>query len=389
MNPAINNSTSIVTAAVCFWLLLSQIIQKDVPLNYNPERISSIDLKILNNSRSRFYYLLYLLEFASIFMIGNEIKFAISNFDESNCVANITYQVYLSITLKIFIMINSIAFHAKGHLVKNNWCVYNLAKKYRNSVFLIIILHLIHEILKPTNIYYMSLVIIGLSLQFIFLNMISNELRFHRRIISQDVSPKEPNSSIWSYLTFSYFDDTIAIGYEKPLFQDDLDNLITEDKSKFTCEEFKKLWEPKSNSLALNLLIYNKRVIFQQTIAVFFYTILSAASPFFMNKIISYTESQNDTPNYASLYAFSIFFIEIVRIIGDNVGYFLGRRIGLRIHSIIIELVYAKSLQRISKKSLKLSDLEEKNADAGKVTNLIAIGLYTFIYRRRNEDYGS
>lgn len=71
----------------------------------------------------------------------------------------------------------------------------------------------------------------------------------------------------------------------------------------------------------------------------------------------------------------SLLNIEIIKLLADNQTYFLGRRIGVRVHSIIVNLVYEKSLARIAKLSHDTINEEHTNADTGKIVNLIAIGI--------------
>jgi DNA segregation ATPase FtsK/SpoIIIE-like protein len=127
------------------------------------------------------------------------------------------------------------------------------------------------------------------------------------------VSSKEPSSSFWSFITFSWFDDTIAVGYEKPLFQTDLDALIPEDCSKFTSDTFKKQYLP-NNSMLVNLLKYNGIVILRQAVSALICSLLSAASPYFMQRILIFAEGDGDgeTSQDALFYAISIFIIGFV-----------------------------------------------------------------------------
>lgn len=92
----------------------------------------------------------------------------------------------------------------------------------------------IENYLLPLGCYFMSNLSVIATIQ-----LFCNEIRFETRIIKKDTSPKEPSTSLWSFLTFSWFDDISGIGSMKPLYPHDLDHLIVEDTAEFICDSFK------------------------------------------------------------------------------------------------------------------------------------------------------
>lgn len=202
----------------------------------------------------------------------------------------------------------------------------------------------------------------------LFYQMILNEKRFQRRLLLQDSIPKELTASIWSYFSFSWFDDTIGLGNEKPLFVEDLDQLIPKDRAEYICKTFEKHLKLE-RGLLWNLITYNWTIIMLQTLATFISAVLSFTGPYFLREILAYVETANSKsdPYNALGYALILFLISNIRSISDGQTYFLGRRIGLRVRAVLIHLIYQKSLSKIAKYD------GQTNADAGKIVNLMAV----------------
>ncbi|KAI8930139.1 hypothetical protein BC831DRAFT_508589 [Entophlyctis helioformis] len=202
-----------------------------------------------------------------------------------------------------------------------------------------------------------------------------NEHRLRVWLISNDKSSKERTASLWSYLTFSWFDDIIALGYDKPLDPEDLDHLIAEDRSQNINAAFaasrKAHW-----SLLPNLLWFTRHLLVLQSSFALITVVLSVASPYFLRQILNFVQDPSTLshPSIAILYAFIIFAAAVVRSMTDGQMYFLGRRIGLRIRSVILLALFKKSLKPLTRKSLD-GDTESQHDDkvmAGQVVNLMS-----------------
>ncbi|KAI8912689.1 P-loop containing nucleoside triphosphate hydrolase protein, partial [Gorgonomyces haynaldii] len=207
---------------------------------------------------------------------------------------------------------------------------------------------------------------LGLSLGvFIMLQMARNEFRFQNRLLVNDTRTKEPQSSWWSYLIFSFMDDILGVGFVQALEQEDLDDLIDQDKADYICETFES-GRNKSRGLIWNLFAYNAWTLIFQAVVTISSTFLALFRPFVLNKILNFVQDPEKTPGWMAMgYTVAIFLATVIRSLCDGQRYFLGRRIGIRVRAILIDLVYRKSLQRICK--------SQENADAGRVINLMSV----------------
>lgn len=126
-----------------------------------------------------------------------------------------------------------------------------------------------------------------------------------------------------------------------------------------------------------SLFIYNDWNILVQFICSCVSASLSFVGPYFLREILSFVEDPKSVSSiYVPLgYAGCIFAVATIRAFTDGQTYFIGRRIGLRVRAIVIDLVYEKSLTRISKSADLAADLDpDSQADAGRVMNLMSVG---------------
>ncbi|KAI8930188.1 hypothetical protein BC831DRAFT_508630 [Entophlyctis helioformis] len=202
-----------------------------------------------------------------------------------------------------------------------------------------------------------------------------NEHRLRVWLISNDKSSKERTASLWSYLTFSWFDDIIALGYDKPLDPEDLNNLLPDDQSKNVYARFVAGKIPHW-SLVPNLLWLIRDLLLIQSAYATLSAFLSVASPFFLRRILRFVQDSSTLshPSIAILYAFIIFACTIARSISDGQMYFLSRRMGLNIRCVVIMSLYHKSIKPFSRQSPD-GNAESQHNDrmmSGQVLNLMA-----------------
>lgn len=99
-----------------------------------------------------------------------------------------------------------------------------------------------------------------------------------------------------------------------------------------------------------------------QQLSTFISICTTLSGPLFLNLILEYVSNPTDS-NSPWLYAFAMFTFAIIRSFADGQTYFLGRRMGIRVRSVIISLVYNKSLKKI----------KNHEKDAGKIMNLMSV----------------
>ncbi|KAJ3253173.1 hypothetical protein HK103_000814 [Boothiomyces macroporosus] len=201
--------------------------------------------------------------------------------------------------------------------------------------------------------------IIGLLCLSVSIKMAVNEVLFIKRLVENDTSCKEKKSSLLSYYCFSYIDQLIAIGMHEPIKEDELDELLPDDLSQNILNRFKN--NPKY-SLMVNLYLSIWFIFSLQQLSTFISICTTLSGPLFLNLILEYVSNPTDS-NSPWLYAFAMFTFAIIRSFADGQTYFLGRRMGIRVRSVIISLVYNKSLKKI----------KNHEKDAGKIMNLMSV----------------
>ena len=80
---------------------------------------------------------------------------------------------------------------------------------------------------------------------------------------------------------------------------------------------------------------------------------LSFASPFFLNRILTYlsishndssSDSSNESKYTALLNVIAILVCQLIRSITDGQTYFIGRRIGVRVRNIVMGKMYGRAV---------------------------------------------
>jgi ABC-type multidrug transport system fused ATPase/permease subunit len=200
--------------------------------------------------------------------------------------------------------------------------------------------------------------------------VILNELRLYARLYHKDHSCKEMNATWFHRFTFSFVDDLIEIGFQKPLEYDDLDDLLKEDTSRAVLEEYHKKFR-RERSLLMNLFVLVQKEFAWQQLATLVTVVTVIGGPYLLRLILLDIEDKSKPLDWQKLLTYSVllFVISMIRSVSDGQLYFLGRRIGIRVRSVIIALVYEKSLKRVARSS---SDIKNEFG-SGKVTNLMSV----------------
>ncbi|KAL2912111.1 Transporter of the ATP-binding cassette (ABC) [Polyrhizophydium stewartii] len=204
---------------------------------------------------------------------------------------------------------------------------------------------------------------------FATLHTIDSEHRFRAWIVTNDKTPLEPSASIWSAASFSWFNDILNLGFEKPIELEDLNKMDPNDLAANINIAYDLCKKPE-HSLIWNLTRYNAKLLTIQAFWALVIAFASLASPFFLRKILLFVQDPSTVshPSIAVLYALAIFVFTILRATSDGQMYFLGRRIGLRVRSVLTMLIYEKSLRPAS----KLEGAADSSAGSGKIVNLMS-----------------
>lgn len=174
----------------------------------------------------------------------------------------------------------------------------------------------------------------------------------------------EPISSIFSLVTYSWIDSTIWTGYFRSLTAKDIWELRTDDHSSLVLSSFRALKTKPETSLTIRLLKYFTWPLVVSNFWTFIYSLLSFGPPFLLKVILEYVDNPSGTPrSLVWLYVFAFLICGILTNVVQGQSLYIGRRICIRLRSILIGEIYAKTLRRRATVAKKSEEDEEKDQD--------------------------
>lgn len=174
----------------------------------------------------------------------------------------------------------------------------------------------------------------------------------------------EPISSLFSLVTYSWIDPMVWKGYFYGLNIKDVWELREDDHTASVLREFRKI--NPTYGLARRMLIYFRKSLLVSGSWAFIYSFVTFGPPFLMKQILEYVEDPSRAPaNLIWLYVIGMLLFGILDNIVSGQSLYIGRRMCIRMRSIIIGEVYAKALRRRtgSSKEKKLGKKDDSNAD--------------------------
>ena len=161
-----------------------------------------------------------------------------------------------------------------------------------------------------------------------------------------DLEPShEPLANLFSIATFGWVDAIVWKGYKKPLEIPDVWNLAARDKAAAVLADFRQL--KKTSKLAWHLLKYFKRDLVVQAIWAMVSGLFTFAPTLLLKAFLEYVEDPRGTPvNAAWFFILLLGLSSCVKAMTDGQALWKGRRICIRLHSVIVGEIYAKALRR-------------------------------------------
>lgn len=196
---------------------------------------------------------------------------------------------------------------------------------------------------------------------------------------------REPLASVLSLLTFSWIDPMLWQGYKEPLDMKHVWNLLPRDKAAIVLANYRQV--KKTTSLALHLTKYFKGLLLIQCAWATMGGLLTFAPTLLLKAILEYVEMPTVAPrNVLWLYVILLPVSDLVRSIADGQALWIGRKICIRIRSIIIGEIYAKALRR---KAASGKDAVLGNTDANtKETRLERLKRFLRLKKRTDKKSG-
>ncbi|KAF9135862.1 hypothetical protein BG015_003214, partial [Linnemannia schmuckeri] len=165
------------------------------------------------------------------------------------------------------------------------------------------------------------------------------------------VPAPESGASLYSFLTFSWINPWVYLGFKRPLLDDDLPPLANRDLAEHSLQRFRitNYFSNKKKSTFTRTLIYALRWdFFIQFLLALPFGALSIVSPLCLNKITKFVECRDCGKPGLDMYAwvFGLLFASVLGSLCQQASLHMGRRIFVRATSICNAEVFAKSLRR-------------------------------------------
>ncbi|XP_013718236.2 ABC transporter C family member 8 isoform X1 [Brassica napus] len=185
-------------------------------------------------------------------------------------------------------------------------------------------------------------------------------------------------AGFFSFLSFSWMNSLLSLGFKKPLTPDDIPSVVPEDEAELAYTKFSKAWddallsEPegaKERNLVFRAVakVYFKENILTAVCALF-RTIAVVSLPLMLYVFVDYANSDHRDLRTGFLNLACLVMLKLVESLSMRHWYFAARRSGMRIRSALMVAAY--------KKQLKLSSLGRKRHSSGEIVNYIAVDAY-------------
>ncbi|KAG2195149.1 hypothetical protein INT47_006598 [Mucor saturninus] len=197
-------------------------------------------------------------------------------------------------------------------------------------------------------------------------------------------------ASTYSKFMFSWVNEMMEKGNNKTLNDEDLIELPTDNRAKFTLMMYRL---QRKSTMVWNLLSCFKIPLWVQFWYSLGWSVLMFGPPFFLNKIIKFIENGHETDEPVSsafIYVLCLFLTSSGQSLSYQQALYIGRTLGIRIQSIVIGEVYEKSLRRrdesggtaeeglTSKPKINVNNL--LSVDAQKMGDLTAYVFYIYCF---------
>lgn len=183
---------------------------------------------------------------------------------------------------------------------------------------------------------------------------------------------REPLASLFSICTFSWVDGIVWAGWTAPLEMDTVWNLLPKDKAANVIAHYRTF--KQTGSLAVHLLSYFKGMLIGQCLLAALAGIFTFAPTMLLKYILEYVEQPDSAPrNVIWLFVILLPVLDTIRSIADNISLWTGRKICIRMRSIVIGDIYAKALRRkaaAGKDKVLLADDDQDPAAKGAVNTI-------------------
>nr|QEY08334.1 ATP-binding cassette sub-family C member 8 [Crocus sativus] len=182
-------------------------------------------------------------------------------------------------------------------------------------------------------------------------------------------------ASLFSYLTFSWLDPLLRLGFSKPLSVDDIPPLDSEDEAIQAYQTFTEAWDlqRKDTTRTSNLVLFALAKCYtKEMLLVGLYALLKTISvsvaPLLLYAFVWYTGLEEKNLRVGMMLVVCLLVVKVVESLSQRHWFFDSRRFGMRMRSALMAAIYQKQL--------KLSSSGRRKHSAGEIVNYIAVDSY-------------
>lgn len=184
----------------------------------------------------------------------------------------------------------------------------------------------------------------------------------------------EQEATLLSDITFSWMNETVLIGYRRPLERSDLYDLSAEDRSEGLSRAFHRTWarelRRKAPSLVRALFVAFGSSFMVAGLFKIIQDTLNFVSPLLLNLLIDFVEDPAIPQWQGYIYSGLLFLTAFVQSIMLHQYFQRAMRVGMRLRSAVIGAVY--------RKALVLSASARQTSTVGEIVNLMSIDAQRF-----------
>ncbi|XP_011072485.1 ABC transporter C family member 8-like isoform X2 [Sesamum indicum] len=194
---------------------------------------------------------------------------------------------------------------------------------------------------------------------------------------SKDECVSLSQASFLSKLSFSWINPLLRLGNTKPLSLDDIPYLGLEDGAHMAYGKFNDVWcileKEKGINSSKNFVFWAIAKVHWRSLVLagslaFFRTIAVVASPLLLYAFVKYSNLEMKNLKEGVSLVGCLVFLKVVESLSYRHFYFYSRRIGMRMRSALMVVVYQKQL--------KLSSGGRRRHSTGEIVNYIAVDAY-------------
>ncbi|KAJ3094386.1 hypothetical protein HDU97_008125 [Phlyctochytrium planicorne] len=193
------------------------------------------------------------------------------------------------------------------------------------------------------------------------------------------VPSREIQSSLFARYYFTWVSPLLRLGTSKNLDIEDLPDLPPSDKAEVAVLRFESFAKTtKIKHLGLQLLWLEFPCFSLQVFWSLLANLLSVCSPFVLHQIVKFIENGNQSSALEPIFLASMLgLISIFKSCSDGQAWHTGRRMGIRLRSVLVNAIYKKGLRKvnIAPSAAAANALVSSGKDANAPANLVEVAV--------------